>query len=124
MKKETKVREMLESFINGLEKEKLEDITNAALIGNELLGLELSVEFNGACRDGVLSYQISGHLHFIRPNQNDKRSYEIGKHLSKYSSRELAFMALYLWNEGRSALYEGERIEARELLKREFDYSN
>ena len=41
---------------------------------------------------------------------------DIGETPTEYDSRELMLMALYLWNEGRSALTEEEMERARELL--------
>lgn len=120
--KKIKALEMLGAFISGLEHEGLSDINNAAFIGNELLHLELPVKFNGAHRKGVESLQICGLLRIIEPNYADNRVYEIGKRLSTYNSKELALMALYLWNEGGSALYNDERERARELLRQEFGH--
>lgn len=118
-----KAFEMLGAFISGLEHEDLPDINNAVFIGNELLRLKLPVKFNGAYRSGVECHEICGLLYFIEPNHADNRAYEIGKRLSTYNSKELALMALYLWNEGRSALYNDEREKARELLRQNFGYS-
>lgn len=44
-------------------------------------------------------------------------AFNAGQMLSEYNSRELMLMALYLWNEGRSALKKEEIEEARTLLK-------
>jgi hypothetical protein len=117
-----KIKEMLGAFISGLEKEDLSDINNGVFIGNELLHLGLPVKFNGAYRSGVESLQICGLLRLIEPNHADNRAYEIGKRLSTYNSKELALMSLYLWNDGRSTLYNDERERAREFLRQEFGY--
>jgi len=118
-----KIKEMLGSFIDGLEKKDLSDINNGVFIGNGLLSLGLPFKFEGAYRSGVESLQICGLLNHIEPNHIDNRAYEIGKRLSTYNSKELALMSLYLWNEGRSTLYNDERERARGLLRQEFGYS-
>jgi hypothetical protein len=122
---DTKVIEVLDSYISGFGRKDISDVNNSVYIAKELLGFKIPVRFNGADRLGVNSLDICGALRYvrpIRPNKDNVEAYEIGKRMSKYSSQELILMALFLWNEGKSTLYDDERRKARELLAVEFGY--
>jgi hypothetical protein len=117
------IREMLdtlESFIAGLGDKNKIDINNAVFVANNLLGLNLPLEFRGAGRHGVKSLELYGILEDMNPAQKNEKAFCIGKMLANYSHRELMLMASYVWNEGRSSLSEPEREEAIALLKEKF----
>lgn len=117
------IREMvdtIESFIAGFGNKNSIDINNAVFIAKELLDLNIRLDYRGAGRHGVKSLELYVILEDIRPNKKNQEAFRIGKILSEYDSRELMLMASYLWNEGRSSLYEDEREEAHTLLQERF----
>lgn len=118
---DTVVREMLDaiySFIAGFGDRDTADTSNAVFIAKELFKMNLPLEFRGAGRLGVESLELYGILRDAKPQQKNAEAFNEGKTLSEYTARELMLMASYLWNEGRSALDEREREEARALLEK------
>ena len=110
----------IESFITGFGNKNSIDINNAVFIAKEMLDLSIRLDYRGAGRHGVMSLDLYVILEDIKPNKKNQEALHIGKTLSEYDSRELMLMASYLWNEGRSSLYENEREEALILLKEKF----
>ena len=108
----------VDSFIGGFGTKETEDCQNAVFIAKELFNLDLPLEYKGMGRVGVECLDLYCILEDVEPNQKNSEAFNAGKMLSRYSSRELMLMALYLWNEGRSSLREKEREEARALLEK------
>lgn len=121
MEKE-KSKIILKSFIDGLGKKDISDINNAVYIAQKQLGLGITIEFDEEYRTGVESYKLNGILICLESEGGNEKVYEIGRRMSRYNPTELAWMALYLWNQGRSVLYNDERDIAKKLLEHEFGY--
>ncbi len=114
-------REMLDtvySLIAGFGERDVADTSNMVFIAMELFKVSLPLKFRGAGRLGVESLELYGILEDAKPQQKYPEAFNVGKMLSICSARELMLMASYLWNEGRSALDEKEREEARALLEK------
>ncbi|MBU7046896.1 MAG: hypothetical protein HXS54_10735 [Theionarchaea archaeon] len=114
-------REMLDtiySFVSGFGKREIKDGQNAIFIAKELFNLDLPLKFKGMGRVGVECLRLYFTLEDAKPSRKNRVAYNAGRMLSKYSSRELMLMALYLWNKGRSSLTVEEREEARILLEK------
>ncbi len=107
----------LDSFIAGFGNRDNPDVNNAVFIANELFNMELPLEWRGAGRQGILSLRLYGMIEEVEPQKKNPETFNAGRKLSRYNSRELMLMASYLWNEGRSALSEKEMEEARALLE-------
>lgn len=113
---------IIESFIAGFGKrESSIDIYNALFIAKELQVLSLPIEFKGLGRLGVESPKLYRILRDAKPKQENQEAYNIGEMFSEYNSRQLMLMASYLWNEGKNALDETERAEAKALLHEKFN---
>lgn len=106
------------SFITGFGTRETEDAQNAIFIANELFNLGLPLEFKGMGRVGVECLDLYFTLESTEPSQKNPEAFNAGRMLSRYNSRELMLMALYVWNEGRSALTDEEIEEARALLEK------
>ena len=110
----------IESFITGFGNKNSIDINNAVFVAKEMVDLNIRLDYRGAGRHGVMSLELYVILEGIKLNIKKQEAFRIGKTFSEYDSRELMLMTSYLWNEGRSSLYENEREEALILLQGKF----
>lgn len=110
----------IKSFIEGFKRENEVDINNGVFIAKELFHFEIPFHFRDGGRLGIESLELYSLFDVIpkrKVNERDEKAYEVGKELSKFSSRELRLMASFLWNEGKSSLFPEERVEAADLIK-------
>ena len=108
----------VDSFVAGFGKREYADGQNALFIAINLFNLDLPFEFKGMGRRGVECLRLYRILRNAQPSQKNMEAFHIGETLAEYDSRELMLMALYLWNEGRSALTQEEMEKARGLLEK------
>lgn len=113
----------IESFTTGFERKTFYDVQNAIYISNQILTLNFPIKFNTACRTGVESLELNGLLCMnLEASESDYRTYLIGTRFRCISSEDLRLMALYLWNGGKSDLFDEERVKAKRILKDEFGF--
>lgn len=84
---------------------------------DEFKYLKENLEFEKSGHLGIESTRLYGILLKVQPNKKYKEVVMVGRELSKYDSRELNIMALYLWNKGRNTLGNHEKDVARVLLR-------
>lgn len=108
--------ETIGAFIKSFGKEDLHDINNGVYLATQLLNLKIPFEFRSKGRFGVVSFELCSILDLAKqtPQSDDQSIHKIGNILSKYNSKELMCMALYLKNKAR--LYPEEIEEAKKLL--------
>ncbi len=128
--------ELMCSYIGGFGRTDSNDVSNSIYVAKTLLNLEItSKKFREQGRYGVgadditltigyIERNIRNDEHFIlkRLEKENENEFKIGEMMSKYNSKQLALMALFLWNNGKSTLYPDERKEAENLLKKDFSY--
>ena len=110
--------DMIYSLVAGFGNRELNDAQNAVFIADKLFNFELALKWKGMGRVGVECLNLYFPLERAMSCLKSLEAFTAGKMLSEYNSRELMLMALYLWNEGRSALKKEEIEEARTLLEK------
>jgi hypothetical protein len=115
MVKEDGKVELLNSLINGFERDNLKDINNAVFLGQKILGTNFGFDFRDSSIHGVVSYELNviAGLNNIKSNGNGK-AYGLGKKLSQYRSEELAQAAKFLFS-GDAQIYPYDISKAKKL---------
>jgi len=111
-------QKLIMSFASELDKKNVSDIINSAYIAKNIFKLNFMVSFKGKGNLGVDSPEIRRILIYnrIKTDRNYRKASEAAKHLSKISSRELGWLAQYLFK-GKKHLYEKEVIQATRIRK-------